>query len=138
MIQFNLSFLIFIYFFLNIWFIYDIIDVNSKFYKEQKYAISYIYFSSISIIVLGIIKQYFNLLQIITNIPLIGNIFSVGLGIFIFLNLYYLQVIVERLQDNSSRFKKYSDFTKKIINYYSNLSYLYLILFTVITYYFII
>ena len=138
MIQFNLFFLVIIFYFFNMWFLYDIISSESKFYLENKYSIQYIYLTSTLIIILAISKQYFNLLQFFTNIPLLGNIFSLLFGICIFFNLYYSQVILEKLKDNNRKFNKFNEFTKKIINYFSNLSYLYLIIFTVFTYYTII
>lgn len=137
MFQFNLSFFLIIFYVFIINFIYDLLKKDSNLYKNNINAIRYIYISSTLIILFLILCQYFRIIYILTSIPLLGNIISIAIYICIFLNLYYLQVLLEDTM-NRSKFKSITTFSQNIIKYYTNLSYIYLIGLSILTYYMIL
>lgn len=137
MFQFNLSFFLIIFYVFIINFIYDLLKKDSNLYKNNINAIRYIYISSTLIILFLILCQYFRIIYILTSIPLLGNIISIAIYICIFLNLYYLQVLLEDTM-NRTKFKSITTFSQNIIKYYTNLSYIYLIGLSILTYYMIL
>ena len=137
MIQISFSFFLIIFYFLIINFIYDLSNKVSNIYKKNIYSIKYIYTSSIVIISFLILRQYFSIMTLLTTIPILGNIISLVFFIGIFINLYYLQVFLENIK-NSSKFKSLTYFSQTIIKYYTNLSYIYLMGFSILTYYMIL
>jgi len=137
MIQISLSLFLIIFYFLIINFIYDLSNQVTNIYKKNVYSIKYIYVSSIIIIVFLLLRDYFSLVSLMTAIPILGNIISFILFIGIFINLYYLQVLLENIKI-SPKFNKLTSFSQSIIKYYTNLSYIYLIGFSIVTYYMIL
>ena len=137
MIQISLSLFLIIFYFLIINFIYDLSNQVTNIYKKNVNFIKYIYVSSIIIIVFLLLRDYFSLVSLMTAIPILGNIISFILFIGIFINLYYLQVLLENIKI-SPKFNKLTSFSQSIIKYYTNLSYIYLIGFSIVTYYMIL